>query len=147
MALEMSPSLDFKSLVDEVQDRAKVEYYMSTTLRKQEQFIRWTPPSETFDWNDEELQKFKVIPANIDRLYFMEGDRFPLGEAYGLLARVRYRKKDNTVINLFIKLWSFCLCISSCPGYGYIFVTSNDNLFFQTAVVNTIIEISIISLY
>ena len=117
------PHPDFKCFDPEVKNVDEMYTTLGYVLHRQgEKLSRRTTPWEMCQWDEDELQTFKIELELIDRLYYvcMEEDFY---HDYDIVARVQYKNEP-----LFVQL-SACDDPSSYELFGSIYVSRNPNLF------------------
>lgn len=134
----MTPSLcssaimqeNLKSFVAKVSTYDDLLECMEPALSYQFMFERKTSPWEMSEWDQNELQKFKVEAEKIDRVYYVHCTENEFGSDFYVLCRMKYADK-----HVFVEFVAGCDYTGfDCQGGGEIYVTLNANNFFNEAL-------------
>ena len=127
---------NFKSIISTVSDAETIEKYLWYPLSYQNTFQKKTTPHERkLLWNENELESFKIVTEEIDRLYYINYDEDGIwGRDYHLVARIGNYKGRQ----LYVELVAGCdysgFCHYGLNGWGTIYVSSNPSLFMKIII-------------
>ena len=90
----------FKSLMPDIADIEAIKNYLYYPLSHQHIFQKRTSPLEMKLWNEEQLELFRIIPEELDRLHYINHtDSLLL--TYYLLARTNNKLYIEMIVNHF----------------------------------------------
>ncbi|XP_050710585.1 uncharacterized protein LOC126995225 [Eriocheir sinensis] len=123
---------NLKSFVAKVKTYDDLLECMEPALSYQFMFERKTSPWEMFEWDQNELQNFKVEAEKIDRVYYVHCTEDELGSDFYVLCRMKYANK-----HVFVEFAAGCDYTGfDCQGGGEIYITFNATNFFNEALQN-----------
>ena len=118
------PHPDFKCFDPKVKNVDEMYTILGCALKRQGgDLLRRTTPWEMCQWNEDELQTFKIELEMIDRLYLVCMEDDINCTDYDMVARVQYKNEP-----LFVQLSAYSDC-SSYEMCGSIYVSRDPNLF------------------
>ena len=88
----------FKSLMPDIADVEAIKNHLCYPLNRQHIFEKRTSPLEMKFWNDEQLELFRIIPEELDRLYYINYADSLL-PTYYLLARTNNKLYVEMIVN------------------------------------------------
>ena len=122
---------DLKSVDPNIRDADDILEYIYGALEYQWMFDTRTTPWERDQWDDKELQNFKIMVEYIDRIYHIWFyDDGVTGQEFRLIARMDYGGQ-----HLYVEMNANCDFTGfDCQGQGNFYVSRDANLFMKTVL-------------
>ena len=120
----------FKSIDPKVQDADTIDSLLEYAFSYENMFDRRTPPWESSQWADGELEQFQIELDQVDRLYYVKHVNDEDGEEFEMVARMNYKGR-----HVFVELQASCsLTGFEGQGGGFIFISNDADSFMKTVI-------------